>query len=146
MAEDEVYFDCSALVKLILSEEEGAPLAQELAQDSTTLYTSLLTYPEALSALSGARRDGRLSDSGLLDALQSFQVIWPEFYLIDFADSIADRAGELALSYPLSGADAVQIASALAMQQDARLTFVTWDRRQARAASRLGFAVQPPID
>lgn len=146
MAAAEFYFDCSALVKLILSEEEGAPFARELARESSALYTSWLTFPETLSALAGARRDGRLSDTGLQGSLQLFQIIWTEFQLIDFTEEIAERAGDLALSYPLSGADAVQIASALAIVDDASLTFATWDRRQADAAYALGLTVQPAVD
>ncbi len=146
MASDDVFFDTSALVKLILSEEEGAPFARQLAEESSVLYTSWLTYPETLSALAGARRDNRVSESGLRLALQLFRIIWPEFQLIDFTEDIAERAGELAMAHPLSGADAVQIASAMAAIDDVQLTFATWDRRQALAADALGLAVQPPID
>ena len=146
MADNNVYFDCSALVKLILSEEEGAPLARELADESSALYTSWLTYPETLSALSGARRDSRLSESGLQLALELFEIIWPEFQLIDFTEKIAERAGDLSIAHPLSGADAVQIASALSATDDVQLTFVTWDRRQAIAAVALGLSIQPTID
>ena len=97
MAVGDVYFDCSALVKLIL-------------------------------------------------ALNLFNEIWPEFQLIDFTDTIAEHTGNLALTHPLSGADAVQVASALAASDDVQMTFATWDRRQATAASALGLAVQPAID
>ena len=146
MASGDVFFDTSALVKLILSEEEGAPFARKLADESSVLYTSWLTYPEAISALSGAKRNGRVNEAGLRLGMDLFHAIWPEFHLIDFTEGIAEHAGDLALTHPLSGADAVQIASALATIDEAQLTFATWDRRQAEAADALGLEVQPRID
>ena len=146
MASGDVFFDTSALVKLILSEEDGAPFARKLAGESSVLYTNWLTYPETISALSGAKRNGRVNEAGLRLGMELFHTIWPEFHLIDFTDGIADHAGDLALTHPLSGADAVQIASALATINEAKLTFATWDCRQALAADALGLAVQPPIN
>ena len=144
MAVDHAYFDTSGVVKLVLKEEEGADLAASLWEEAGTVYTSWLTYPETRSALARTHRDGELADSELEDACVLFDALWPRFNLVDLNPAVARRAGELVSQYPLSGADAVHIASALAVRIGAVMTFASWDNRQIEAAEALGLLVQPP--
>ena len=146
MSGHRIYLDTSAVAKLLIREEPGAELAAELVAGADELHTSLLTYPETISALAGARRDRRLSADGLDSALARFETLWPRFEVVQFSARIAGDAAEYILRFPLSGADAVQIASTLETNADNPLTFVTWDRRQAEAAQSLGLLVQPSID
>ena len=138
-------FDTSGLVKLLIKEELGAELAADLLHRSVYIHTSLLLFPETTSALARSRREGRLSEEQFWMSRSSFAAHWSRIYIVDFDELIATHAAELILQYPLSGADAVQLASALSMQADEPLTFVSWDRRQAVAAAALGLAVEPPI-
>ncbi len=146
MSGHRIYLDTSAVAKLLIREEPGAELAAELVAGADELHTSLLTYPETISALAGARRDRRLSADGLDSALARLETLWPRFEVVQFSARIAGDAAEYILRFPLSGADAVQIASTLETNADNPLTFVTWDRRQAEAAQSLGLLVQPSID
>ena len=54
---------------------------------------------------------------------------------------ISDLAADLVQAHPLSGADAVHLASALTLGPTALM--VTWDRRLALAALAEGLAVVP---
>ncbi|MDE2744530.1 MAG: type II toxin-antitoxin system VapC family toxin [Chloroflexota bacterium] len=146
MNEAHLYLDTSAVAKLLIREERDADVAAELVARSDVIQTSLLTYPETMSALTRARRDRRLSDQGLQDALDRFGMLWPRFEVVQFSERIAFDAAAFILEFPLSGADAVQIASALSIPQDLTLTLATWDRRQADAARSIGLTVQPAID
>ncbi|MDE2966504.1 MAG: type II toxin-antitoxin system VapC family toxin [Chloroflexota bacterium] len=146
MNQAHLYLDTSAVAKLLIREEPDADFAARLIARFDAIQTSLLTYPETMSALTRARRDRRLSDQGLQDALDRFGTLWPRFEIVHFSERIAFDAAGFILDFPLSGADAVQIASALSIPQEPTLTFASWDRRQAEAARRLGLSIQPTVD
>lgn len=146
MNADNLYIDTSALAKLLIRKEPGADVAAEIMARFEIIHTSLLTYPETMSALTRSRRDGRLSPDELHDAVARLGTLWPRFKIIPFGERIAYEAAGYILRFPLSGADAVQIASARAIEQYPETTFATWDRRQAEAAYALGFTVEPPIN
>ena len=145
MTAERVYCDASFIAKLLLIEEEGADLAAEIFDQADELYTSTLSYPETRSALSRNLRMGVLSERDFRNALVLFEQLWPRFEIVQMTEQIALHAGELVVQFPLSGADAIQLASALRTPYYKDLTFGTWDRRQAEAAHALGLAVQPPI-
>lgn len=145
MIAERVYCDASFIAKLLLKEEEGADLAEAIFDGADELFTSTLSYPETRSALSGNLRSRILTTSDFRDSLVLFEQLWPQFEIVQMTEVIALRAGDLVTQFSLSGADAVQLASALRTPYFRDLTFVTWDRRQAEAAHALGFTVQPPI-
>ncbi len=141
-----VYFDSSALVKVLVPSEPGAEIASELFYSGGRQYTSRLSRPETLSALSRRVRNREISSSELRHALTRFDQAWLQTNVIPVLDPFLDHAAELVIGFALSGADAVHLATALDMLQHGELAFVTWDKRQAAAADALGFDVQPPID
>ena len=134
----EAYFDTSGLTKLILHDEEGADVAAALLEQATDVYTSWLAYPETRSALARAYRDGRLTETGLQGAWTQQDELWRNLNLVELSPDIARHAGDLLAQFPLSGADAVHIASALAVRNGAAITFASWDNRQTAAAEALG--------
>ena len=147
MTVERVYFDSSALVKVLVPFEEGAEFASELFYSGGHhQYTSRLSRPETLSALSRRFRNREITASEMSEALKHFDEAWLKLNVIPVLDAYLDRAAELVIVHSLSGADAVHVAAALDMLQHGEVTFVTWDRRQAEAAHALGFTVQPPID
>lgn len=146
MIAERVYCDASFIAKLLLNEEDGADLAESIFDQADELFTSTLSYPETRSALSGNLRSGMLNAGEFRDSLVLFEQLWPQFEVVQMTEVIALRAGDLVTQFSLSGADAVQLASALLTPYFRDLIFVTWDRRQAEAAHALGFSVLPPID
>lgn len=139
---DYVYFDSSGLAKLILTKEQGADVAEALRRNARAIYTSWLSYPEAHSAIARAHRSERLTDDEFVEARDKLDDLWRSFILIEMSPRIARLAGMLASRYPLSGADAMQLASALMVRGSRPMTFASWDRRQLDAAKALNVLVQ----
>ena len=145
MTQGAIYFDSSALVKLVVPEEDGADVAAAMLERDAARFTCMLSYPETRSALQRRHRNAELSQVQISAAQSDFTEIVARFNLIDVAREDFLRAADLVTRFSLSGADAVHLATALAMQVDSELTFLTWDR-QAAAADSLGLTVQPTFD
>lgn len=143
MGPSQAYFDTSGLVKLILPGEAGADLAVALFASGAVPYTSWLSYPEVRSALARMRRNRELTRAQLERARRIHDRLWNQFLHIDLSPAIARRAGELVGQYALSGADAVHIASALAVRIDDTMAFASWDDQQTAAADALGLLAPP---
>ena len=136
-----VYFDSSAFVKLLV-EEDGSELAAALWDGCDTAVASRLGYPEVRAALAAARRDHRLTAADQRDAEAAFQSYWAATRMVELTDAVAERAGQLAADYALGGADAVHLASVLAVGADYTVLAV-WDRRLSAGARAAGVQVAP---
>lgn len=104
------------------------------------LTTSRLTYVEVRSALAAVGRSGRLTAGALRRARVEFDALWPVFFVLDVDTKTAEAAAEVAERFALRSHDAVQLASALRIE-DPSLTMVALDRRLLRAASAAGLQV-----
>jgi predicted nucleic acid-binding protein len=135
-----VYFDSSALVKLLV-EEPGSVLAAELWDGCDTAVASRLAYPEVRAALAAARNHGLGADD-LATAEQAFAEYWSAIRPVELSRKLARHAGELAAQYALRGAAAVHLASALAVGDD-DLVVAAWDRRLHSGAHAAGLRVAP---
>src|SRR5687768_13253724 len=122
-----VYFDSSALVKLVV-EEAGTELASELWDGCDAALSSRLAYPEVRAALTASQRNSDLSASELRTAEEAWEQFWTAVRPVELTSSVETRAGELAARRALRGADAVHLASALAVASSGLIVAV-WDRR-----------------
>lgn len=138
-----VYLDTSAFVKLIL-QEEGAVDVRSWFDEAGPAVSSVITYPEACSALGRrARASGRVSPH--LEAwIAELEARWRRLVSVRVDPQ---PAGELALRHDLRGMDAVQLAAAVNVRErlrryadDAEVVFAAFDRRLLEAAEREGFA------
>jgi predicted nucleic acid-binding protein len=135
-----VYFDSSALVKLLV-EEDDSSLADELWDRCDVPVTCRLAYPEVRAALAAAARAARIDARGLTAALLDWDDFWRRVRAVELTSVVAREAGRLAVDHPLSGADAVHLASALQLTDD--VIVATWDHRLHAAAVASGLAVVP---
>lgn len=135
------YFDSSAFVKLIV-EEDGSDLAAELWDGCDAAVSSRLAYPEVRAALAAAGRAGRLDDGALRSATAVWERFWASTRAVELTDAVSRRAGELAAERGLRGADAVHLASALALESD-RAIVVAWDRRLREGVRTSGLRLAP---
>ena len=135
-----VYVDASAFVKLLV-EEPGTELAVALWDGCDAAVSSRLAYPEVRAALAGAHRKRDLDRNGLAQAEESWEEFWGATRPVELTPAVGRHAGELAKEHSLRGADAVHLASALAMS-DQSLIVAAWDRRlhAGALAARLGVA------
>jgi predicted nucleic acid-binding protein len=127
-------------VKLALL-EDGSDLVVDLWESNAAVVSSVLSYPEGRSAVAAARRARRLTHSAHANALATFERAHRKINLVELDPPLARRAGQLADDLRLGGADAVHLASALALGE--AVVMVTWDRRLRRAAAQSGCAVAP---
>jgi len=61
------------------------------------------------------------------------------------ADHLVDRAAELAAAHELRAADAIHLATAVAVL-DAESVLVTWDKRLRQAGAQAGLVTAPAGD
>jgi predicted nucleic acid-binding protein len=136
-----VYFDSSAFLKLVV-EEEGSDIAAALWDGCDAAVSSRLAYFEVRAALAAAGRDHRLD----ADAQQQAEAAWEEYWAatrpVELTEPIGAHAGQLAGQYALRGADAVHLASALAVGED-ELVFAVWDQRLRSGIEAAGIQLAP---
>jgi uncharacterized protein len=122
-----VYFDTSVLVKLVV-EEAGSDLAAELWDGCDAALSSRLAYPEVCAALAAAGRNHDLDEHGLAAALAAWEELWASTRPVELTADVEHHAGDLAVRHALRGADAVHLASALAIGPT-DLVVAVWDRQ-----------------
>ena len=136
-----VYFDSSALVKLLV-EEPGSQLAAELWDACDGALSSRLAYPEVRAALAASARNHELQAGELLEAEQAWEEFWAATRKVELTAQVEQQAGHLACAHALRGADAVHLASALAVGDD-DLVVAVWDRRLHGGVLASGIRVAP---
>ena len=136
-----VYFDSSALVKLVV-EEAGSDLVADLWDGCDAALSSRLAYPEVHAALAAAGRNHDLDDVDLATAARAWEEYWAAIRPVELSAAVARHAGQLAREHALRGADAVHLASALAIGE-AELVLAVWDRRLHAGASAARLRVAP---
>ena len=135
------YFDTSALLKLVIA-EDGADQAILLWQQAGEIAVSRLAWPEAVAALAAAHRGRRVGDEGYQAATDGLRSCFERCTVVSIADSLVDRAADLAAGYDLRAADAIHLATALAVME-ADSVFVTWDKQLRVAAVQAGLVSAP---
>jgi predicted nucleic acid-binding protein len=138
-----VYFDSSALVKLVV-EEEGTSLAASLWDGCDAALASRLAYPEVRAALAAAGRNHDLSKADLDTAERAWERYWAAVRPVELSLAVERQAGQLARNHALRGADAVHLASALVIA-DPELIMAVWDRRLHAGAMAAGLRIAPRI-
>lgn len=136
-----VYFDASAFVKL-LAEETGSDLADELWDGCDAALSSRLAYPEVRAALAAAARNHDLAADDHDTAEHTWNDYWAATRPVELTAAVEQHAGLLARQHALRGADAVHLASALAIG-DPDLIVAVWDRRLHAGVQAAGLRVVP---
>ena len=136
-----LYFDASAFVKLVVR-EDGTEEAAALWDSADVVASSRLAYAEVCAAIAAADRDHRLSPRAARQATTEWADAWGDVRAVELTEGVAREAGALAARHALRGADAVHLASALAIGADTAI-LAAWDRQLHRAAAAAGFRVAP---
>lgn len=136
-----IYFDSSAFVKL-LAEEPGSDLAAELWDGCDAALASRLAYPEVRAALAASARNHEISEAELDTAEHDWDDYWAAIRPVELTEAVQRHAGQLARAHALRGADAVHLASALAIG-DPEVIVAVWDRRLHAGAQDAGCRVAP---
>jgi predicted nucleic acid-binding protein len=136
-----VYFDSSAFVKLVV-EEAGSDLAAEMWDGCDAAVSSRLAYPEVRAALAAAGRNHDLDAADLATVERVWEEYWATTRPVELSPAVARHAGQLARTHALRGADAVHLASALAVG-DPELVVAVWDQRFHAGAVAARLRVAP---
>ena len=136
-----VYFDSSAFVKLLV-EEEGSDLAADIWDGCDAALSSRLAYPEVRAALASAGRNHDLDQNDLELADRAWEEYWAAIRPVELTAAVERHAGQLARDHALRGADAVHLASALAIG-DPELVVAVWNQRLHDSARSVHLRVAP---
>lgn len=136
-----VYFDSSALVKL-LAEEVGSGLATGLWDGCDAAVASRLAYPDVRAAVAAAARNHDITEAELDAAERDWDGYWAATRPVELTPAVERHAGQLTRAHALGGADAVHLASALAIG-DPDLIVAVWDRRLHNGTRTAGCRVAP---
>ena len=136
-----VYFDSSAFVKLLI-EEPGSEVAAALWNGCDAAVSSRLAYPEVRAALAAAGRAERLDPKQRSHAESLWEEFWAATRAVELTEAIAADAGDLAAGHSLAGADAVHLASLLAVSRTDTL-FAVWNERLRAGAEAAGVRLAP---
>ncbi len=135
------YLDASAIVKLLLREADSG-VARSLWRTAERRTTSVVACAEARAAIAAAVRDRRLDPGMAADRRAELDRRWEEVEPVALGDGLLRLAGSVSDSEGLRAPDAIHLATATYLGLS-RTVFVTWDRRLAGVATRLGLAVAP---
>jgi predicted nucleic acid-binding protein len=136
-----VYFDSSAFVKLLV-EEDGSEVAAALWDGCDAAVSSRVAYPEVRAALAAAGRAGRLTPVDQRRAEAAWEGYWSATRAVELSAEVSLRAGRLAGDHALRGADAVHLASALAVSRT-EVVVAVWDHRLRAGAQTCALTVVP---
>ena len=104
--------------------------------------SSRLAYPEVRAALAAAGRARRLSPADQAGAEAAWEDYWASTRIVELTERVASHAGDLAREHSLRGADAVHLASLLAVGGVETL-FAVWDERLRAGATAAGAQLVP---
>lgn len=136
-----VYFDSSALVKLVV-EEDGSDVAAALWDGCDAALSSRLAHPEVTAALAAAHRNHELDDGEFRRCRHTWSRFWNAVRPVEMTEAVEGHAARLAVGHALRGADAVHLASALAID-DPGLVVAVWDRRLRTGVVAENLAIAP---
>jgi len=137
-----VFFDTSALVKAYV-DEPGSDLVLRLWDDASPPIGSVLVYAETHAALARRLREGAPPE--LIHAVaETFEKHWTNILPMPVDVGVLLTCRRLVQRYPLRGADAVHLASAIEARTLAGepVTFACADDRLIEAAHAEGFDVR----
>lgn len=129
-----LYLDTSALVKLY-AEEPGRGEVQSSVQGARVVAVSEIGYVEARSALARKEREGAFSTDEHDAAVERLRRDFREVYLPrPVTGEVIARAGDLTREHALRAYDAVHLATALILREEARELAKTARRMEASSS------------
>ena len=127
-----LYFDSSALLKLVIAEKESRALQRFLNHEGVERVSCALARTEVLRATRPHGTAALERARGLLQTLQ----------LVQLDDVLLDAAGLLD-PVKMRSLDAIHLAAAALIAPELT-ALVTYDKRMAEGAALLGFPVVSP--
>ena len=143
-----IYFDTSgALVKKYIS-EIGTDKVRALLNKEKKVFSSKITYAEVCASFARKHRDNEIEKRHYQRIWRSFINDWEAIILIEVQEELFPLIRRLVESYPLRGADAIHLSSAIWIGEKIgqSLTFAASDNALLSAARNEGLVVINPED
>jgi predicted nucleic acid-binding protein len=128
---------------ICLTDEKWIEETRIAVERADFLATSWLSYAEVRGVLARARRARRIASTRAYNlATESFEEDWPHYFSILLSTELVQNAGSLAAKHALTGADAIHLASVLALKDQVpdTVSVSTWDAKLAAAFSAEGIS------
>jgi predicted nucleic acid-binding protein len=149
-----LYFDSSALIKHYVQETGSEIIGHKLEDEqkaSRPVFTSVLTFTEIEAALSRRAKDNSVAPREYVRARMKFESDWVlGLSPIDLGPGVLAIVRGVVDQFALKGADVVHLASAIwlrdmtGMHVKEAVSFLSSDKRLAKAAVKSGFEVFNP--
>lgn len=142
-----IYFDTSALVKKYII-EVGTDKVRAQLKTEKKVFTSKITYAEVCASFARKQRDNEIEKRQYQKIWRSFTNDWDAIILIEVQEELFSLIRRLVESYPLRGADAIHLSSAIWIGEKIgqSLNFVASDNILLNAARNEGLVVINPED
>jgi len=137
-----VFLDTSTLAKRYFEEPGSVELENLFHSVVSQAYVSTLAFPEFAAAVGRKLYQKELRKKQAEVVLFEFQKDWRDLFVrIPLDQTTSESAASLAVQFPLTGADAVHLASA--EESDAEL-FIASDTRLLQSAEKIGIMTYDP--
>lgn len=137
-----LFADTSALIKLYVDEIGSLEMADRTR--SMRIAASVLAYAEVYAAFARRLREDLITATEHDHLAETFEKDWKRWIVVPLRPSIGS-VPRLVRLYPLRGADAVHLASALSMAREGLdVTLAVADRRLVDAAIQEGLGTFNP--
>lgn len=140
-----IYFDSSAMVKRYL-DEEGSYTVNKVLDEASVVATSILTYPEMVSAFIRKQRMREISKDTYAKISSALESEWSYFFVIQFSDQLYPAIRRIIEMHGLKAADSIHLASALWLKHSVKenVSFVSSDTSLLKAAGMEKLSVVNP--
>ena len=137
------YFDSSSIVKWFF-DEPLSEMAGDIKDSSKIAVTSLIAFPEVMSAFNRAFKDRRCTQSELDKIRTGFLRIWSDFQRVAITEHLVRKSETLIFKHNLKGFDSLHLASAIELKAECGtldIFFSCFDKNLNAAARREGFLI-----
>jgi len=137
-----LFWDSSAIVKWYLN-EEFSEVVRALFAKASFHYAAEISHAEVLAAFYRLRREGRLSEKQMTECRIRFLSDFEKIPVIGYGPQVRAKALALIAKSALRGADLVQLACAVTLQQEGLpIELITFDMVLQNAAKDFGLTVR----
>lgn len=138
-----VFLDTSTLAKRYVQELGSEELEDLFFSVVKEVFVSTLALAEFAAAIGRKLRNKEMLEKSASKAMRELEKDWGGlFKKIPLTEDLAMSAASLAIQYPLKGADAIHLASAIAVGAD---LFVVSDNMLVSVAEKIGIKTYNPI-
>ena len=137
------YFDSSSIVKWFF-DEPFSEMAGDIKDSSEIAVTSIIAFPEVMSAFNRAWRDRRCMKSELDQVRAGFLMIWSDFQRVTINERLVRQSEKLIFKHNLKGFDSLHLASAIELKAECGtldIFFSCFDKSLNSAAHNEGFMI-----